>query len=103
MQGSINVIIRAPEPSVVDRSNCPVHAFVIFAKSQKHTASAQSAIHYTVMHTKYIQPNSQVMQSRAEQVVSNRKRAGWEPHCCCHFRLLLSGQKAPAAQLIMDP
>ena len=40
-------------------------------------------------------PKSQVMQQRLW--ASNRKRAGWEPHCCCHFRLLLSGQKAPAA------
>ena len=86
---------QCPLPTL---NHCAVYASDL-CQAWKHTEPHPRSLsaHNAYTHRVHAQPKSQVMQSAAERRKLNRKRAGWEPHCCCHFRLLLSGQKAPAA------
>ena len=64
--------------------------------SWNHTLT-QSSTHCTLHTHRVLSQRARSCTAESRGGKLNRKRAGWEPHCCCHFRLLLSGQKAPAA------
>ena len=71
---------------------------MIFATSWKHT---EPHLPFDARCTHRVHTAKESGHAAAQ--VSNRKRAGWEPHCCCHFRLLSSQDRKRLLRLIMDP